>query len=81
MNRKDNKAMAVCKRLLSLLADALPHMLMILMGMLLTFCIIDRVNSAMGFIDNAMTKGIMMAASVISFVVSGMMIYYRRKYK
>lgn len=67
------------KRVLSLLAAAMPHLLLILSGMLLTFCIIDFFNSAMGFLDNEITKGIQMALCGVSFITAGMLIYHQRR--
>ena len=49
----------------------LAHLNIVLSGMILTLLCIDRVNTAMRFIDNAITKGILFALCAVS-ILSGM---------
>lgn len=46
----------------------LPHISIILSGMLIVFCVIDRFNSAMGFLDNDAAKLMIFALSVFSII-------------
>lgn len=46
----------------------LAHCAIIISGMYLVFFFIDRVNPAMSFIDNNITKGLLVALSVLSVV-------------
>lgn len=46
----------------------LPHIAIILSGMYFVFYGIDRVNSAMAFIDNEITKGLLVVLGLISVV-------------
>ena len=67
------------RRILGWMASALPHLLLILEGFLLTLLIIDIINPAMDFINNDTTKTIMMGTCILAFTVSGMLIYHQRK--
>lgn len=49
-----------------MLRKLLPHAAIILSGMYLVFFLIDRVNSAMAFIDNRITKALLLALCAIS---------------
>jgi len=52
-----------------ILKEALPHLSIILSGMLIVLLAIDKVNSYMVFIDHRITKGLMLilcAASIIN---------------
>jgi hypothetical protein len=57
----------------------LPHLSIILSGMLLTFFIIDRVNTAMAFINNDITKWLIGISAVLSMIVAGMLIHCQRR--
>ena len=46
----------------------LPHAEIVLGGMLLALCVIDRFNSAMAFIDNDITKTLQMFFCALSIV-------------
>lgn len=46
----------------------LPHLSIILSGMLIVFVVIDRFNSAMGFLDNDAAKLMVFALSVFSII-------------
>lgn len=51
-----------------MLRKFLPHIAIILSGMYFVFYGIDRVNSAMAFIDNELTKGLLVVLGVISIL-------------
>ena len=55
------------RRILGWMASALPHLLLILEGFLLTLLIIDIINPAMDFINNDTTKTIMMGTCILAF--------------
>ena len=46
----------------------LAHLNIVLAGMILTLLCIDRVNTAMRFIDNDITKGILFALCAVSIL-------------
>ena len=58
------------KRILSALARILPHAVLILGLMLLTFFCIDRVNPSMAFLNNAVTEYLLAVFSVLSIILS-----------
>ena len=45
-----------------------PHAAILLCNMYVVFYLIDRVNKAMNFIDNGLTKGLLLALCVISLL-------------
>ena len=49
-----------------MLRKILPHLSILLSNMYIVFFLIDRVNSAMAFINNDLTKWLLLAASVVS---------------
>ena len=51
-----------------LLKNVLPHLSIVLSGMLIVLLAIDRVNSAMVFIDHRITKGLMWILCIVSIV-------------
>ena len=51
-----------------MLRRLLPHAAIILSGMYFVFFFIDRVNTAMLFINNPITKGLLFALGVISVI-------------
>ena len=51
-----------------MLRKLLPHAAIILSGMYLVFFLIDRVNSAMAFINNGITKRLLLILCVISTI-------------
>lgn len=51
-----------------MLRKLLPHVAIIISGMYFVFFCIDRVNSAMGFIDNGLTKGLLVVLGVVSVI-------------
>jgi len=61
------------------IAKLLPHVAIILSGMLIVFFIVDRFNSAMGFLDNDAAKVLICALGVVSIVNSIMLIAHQRR--
>ena len=51
-----------------LLKTILPHLCIVLSGMLIVLLAIDRVNNAMMFIDHRITKGLMWVLCIASIV-------------
>ncbi len=58
------------KKILSLLGAALPHLILILSLMMLTFFVIDLVNPAMAFLNNTITKTLLAVFAVLAAVLS-----------
>ena len=48
------------------LRSALPHAAIVLANMFVVFFLIDRVNTAMNFIDNDLTKGVLLAMCALA---------------
>jgi hypothetical protein len=61
------------------IAKAMPHISIILSGMLIVFFIIDRFNSAMGFLDNDGAKILILLLGVTSIINSIMLIAHQRR--
>ena len=57
----------------------LPHFCIILSGMLLVLLIIDKFNSKMNFIDNDITKNLMIILTVTATVCSIMLACRQRR--
>ncbi len=57
----------------------LPHISIILAGMMLTFVIIDNFNNARGLVNNDATKALLLIFTIISIVVSVMLIRRQRR--
>lgn len=57
-----------------MLRKLLPHTAIILSAMYFVFFFIDRVNSAMAFIDNDITKALLFVLCVISIIESVLLI-------
>jgi len=62
-----------------LISGLLPHICIILSGMMLTLLIIDKFNTQMNFIDNAITKNLMIVLAVLTVVCSVMLICRQRR--
>jgi len=58
------------KKIKWLLAKVLPHVCIVISGMLIVFFAIDRVNDAMGFFDNLAAKILILCLSIFSIVQS-----------
>ena len=50
---------------------ALPHLVILICNMYIVFFLIDRVNKAMNFIDNGLTKGLLLALCLIGLGNAG----------
>lgn len=61
------------------LADLLPHASLILSLMMITFLITDKYNRAMAFINNDITKTLMLILAVLVIVQSVLMIRDSRR--
>lgn len=57
----------------------LPHVAILLSNMYLVFFLLDRVNKAMAFINNGITKGLLVALSLISIFNACLLIHDRRE--
>lgn len=62
-----------------MLRKILPHVSIVLCNMYLVFFCIDRVNSAMSFIDNNITKALLLVLCIISTVNSAFLILDQRR--
>ena len=58
-----------------------PHVIVVISIMLLVFVIIDGVNSAMGFINNAGTKTLIFIDAALGIFESFLFVYDRNKRK
>ena len=67
------------KRLFEKLAGLLPHVCLILSLMMITFVITDRYNRAMAFINNDITKALLLILAVLVIVQSILLIRTNRK--
>ena len=54
--------------MLNRLKRMLPHAAILIGNMYLVFYLIDRVNKAMNFIDNGLTKGLLLALCVLALI-------------
>jgi hypothetical protein len=68
-------------RALRVLLRLVPHVSIIISGMLIVFFYIDRVNSAMGFMENDVTKMLILILSVTSIATSILAAAYRRRWE
>ena len=67
------------KRFFEKLAGLLPHVCLILSLMMITFVITDRYNRAMAFINNDITKALLLILAVLVIVQSILLIRTNRK--
>jgi hypothetical protein len=56
-----------------------PHVSIILSGMLIVFLILDRFNPAMGYLDNGGEKVVLLVLAVSSILSSIVLIGYQRR--
>jgi hypothetical protein len=61
------------------MAKILPHISIILSGMLIVFFVIDRFNSAMGFLDNDGAKVLIFVLSITSIINAIMLVALQRR--
>jgi hypothetical protein len=64
---------------MELLKRILPHVCIILSGMMLIFVVIDKFNAAMGLVNNDITKALLLILSILVIVISGMLIKRQRQ--
>ena len=57
----------------------LPHVAILLSNMYLVFYVIDRFNRAMAFINNDLTKGLLVGLSLVSIFNACLLIHDRRE--
>ncbi len=67
------------KRFMKTLLGLVPHVLIVLSVMMITFVITDYYNRSMAFVNNGITKGLMVVMSVLVIVESVYVIYRMRK--
>lgn len=63
----------------TLLRKILPHAAIVLGGMYVVFYVIDRVNSAMGFINNGITKALLLLFCLVGMANACVIISDDRK--
>ena len=61
------------------IAKVLPHISIIISAMLIVFFVIDRFNSAMGFLDSDGAKFLIFAASVTAICNAILLIAHQRR--
>lgn len=64
---------------MNLIKKILPHICIILSGMIVTFFIISQFNNAMGLMENDMTKAIIFILGIVAIIVSSMLISKQRR--
>ncbi len=57
----------------------IPHACIILSTMLIVFYVVDRFNTAMAFIDNKITKTLILVLGILSVLTSVMLIAFQRR--
>lgn len=57
----------------------LPHGAILIANMYIVFFLIDRVNTAMCFIDNDITKGLLVIMCLLSVIISASGIHHQRR--
>ena len=62
-----------------MLRKILPHVSIVLSNMYIVFFLIDRVNSAMSFINNDLTKWLLVFSSLVSIVNAIFLIHDERR--
>ena len=67
------------KKILNTLFGFIPHILIVLSLMMITFYITDRQNRAMAFINNDITKALLLAMSILVLIESVYLIVHLRK--
>ena len=61
--------------------DVLPHSAIIISLMMIVFYILDQFNDAMAFINNRITKGLLLALAIISILNAINIIAYHRRHR
>ena len=57
----------------------LPHICIILAGMMITFYIVDVFNNAVALIDNVITKGLLFVMSLLVIWLASLFVYDERR--
>lgn len=68
--------MKVLRRLLLIL----PHAVIVIALMMLTFSIINKINTAMGFINHPMTEGLLIAFAILTLLADIYLLSYQIAY-
>ncbi len=63
------------------LRDILPHGAIILSLMMIVFYILDQFNDAMAFINNRITKSLLLILSLVSIINAINLIAYHRRHR
>lgn len=63
------------------LRDILPHGAIILSLMMIVFYILDQFNDAMAFINNRITKSLLIILSLVSIINAINLIAYHRRHR
>ncbi len=63
------------------LRDVLPHGAIILSLMMIVFYILDQFNDAMAFINNRITKSLLLILSIVSIINAVNLIAYHRRHR
>ena len=61
--------------------DVLPHSAIIISLMMIVFYILDQFNDAMAFINNRITKGLLLALAIISILNAINVIAHHRRHR
>lgn len=69
------------RKFLTTLFGFIPHILLVLSLMMITFYITDRKNRAMAFINNDITKALLLVMAILVIVESVYLIVHLRKKK
>ena len=67
------------RKFLTTLFGFIPHILLVLSLMMITFYITDRKNRAMAFINNDITKALLLVMAILVIVESVYLIVHLRK--
>ncbi len=67
------------RKFLKTLLGLVPHVLIVLSVMMITFVVTDYYNRSMAFVNNGITKGLMVVMAVLAIVESVYVIYRMRK--
>ncbi len=67
------------KRFFLVLGRILPHAVLVLSVMMLTFFCIDLVNSSMAFLNNTLTKWLLAVFSVLSLILAVCYVFKEEK--
>ncbi len=66
-------------KFLKTLLGLVPHVLIVLSVMMITFVVTDYFNRSMAFVNNGITKGLMVVMAALAIVESVYVIYRMRK--